>query len=85
MINVLLIDASLNNVTLGGFINGVQGQIMHIVVTGIGAGNTVTVEHNEGTGNQDIFLTTGNDETLTNSYGGWTLVCDGSNWYSSEQ
>ena len=84
-INVLFIDASSNSVTVGGFVNGRAGQILHVVVTGINAGNSATLEHNEATGNQDIFLTTGNDETLTNSYGGWTLVCDGTNWYSSEQ
>lgn len=84
-INVLFIDASGNNVTLGGFINGVAGQILHVVVNGIGVGNQVTLENAEGTGNQDIYLTTGADENLTNSYGGWTLVCDGTHWYSSEQ
>jgi hypothetical protein len=37
----------------------------------------------EGTGNQDIFLHSGGDETLTAEYGGWELVCDGTHWYEA--
>jgi hypothetical protein len=84
-INILFIDASGNNVTLGGFVNGVSGQAVHIVVTGINGATTVTVEHAEGTGNQDIYLSSGGDESLANSYGGWTVVCNGTHWYEVEQ
>ncbi|GAJ02290.1 unnamed protein product, partial [marine sediment metagenome] len=33
------------------------------------------------TGNQDIFLHAGADETLTGEYGGWSLMCNGSHWF----
>ncbi|MBA7670355.1 hypothetical protein ES703_78500 [subsurface metagenome] len=65
---------------IGGFIGGVNGQVLHIARL-CAAANNATLEHNEGTGNQDIFLHKGADETLTGEYGGWTLACDGSNWY----
>ena len=68
-----------NNVTIGGFVNGKDGQVIQVVVED--ASNNATLEHSEGTGNQDIFLSSGADETRTASYGGWTLVCNGSNWY----
>lgn len=80
-VNVVLINAGSNSVTIGGFVNGVSGQILHLVVIAKGIGNWARLEHNESTGNQDIFLSSGADETLTNVYGGWTLICDGSNWY----
>lgn len=79
-IGILFIDCSANNVTIGGFIGGVNGQHLHIVRL-CAAVNDATLEHNEGTGNQDIFLHAGADETLRGEYGGWTLVCDGSNWF----
>lgn len=78
-IGTVIIDTSSNNVTIGGFINGVAKQTMFIVVTD--STNNAVLEHNEGTGNQDIFLNSGGDDTLTASYGGWLLICDGSNWY----
>lgn len=78
-INVLFIDTNSNNVTIGAFINGVSGQVLEIVV--IDAGNNAILEHNEATGNQNIFLSSGADETLTASYGGWKLVCNGTSWF----
>ncbi|MCK5602355.1 hypothetical protein KAR91_10810 [Candidatus Pacearchaeota archaeon] len=79
-VNVLFIDCSGNSITIGGFINGVNGQVLHIARLEICA-NIITLEHNEGTGNQDILLHAGADESLGNEYGGWNLVCDGSNWF----
>lgn len=79
-IGILFIDCSANNVTIGGFIGGINGQHLHIVRL-CATVNDATLEHNEGTGNQDIFLHRGLDETLTGEYGGWTLACNGSNWY----
>ncbi|MBA7705083.1 hypothetical protein ES703_113907 [subsurface metagenome] len=79
-INTLFIDCSLNAVTIGGLIGGLNGQIIHIVRL-CAAVNDITLEHNEGTGNQDLFLHRGADETLTGEYGGWTLACNGTNWY----
>ncbi len=79
-IGILFLDCSANDVTIGGFIGGTLGQHLHISRL-CAAANDATLEHNEGTGNQDIFLHAGGDETLTGEYGGWTLVCNGSNWY----
>lgn len=79
-IGILFIDCSANDVTIGGFIGGINGQHLHVARL-CAAVNDVTLEHNEGTGNQDIFLHRGADETLTGEYGGWTLVCNGSNWF----
>ena len=81
-VNIVFINASRNNVTIGGTKGGINGQVLHIAVKDIAAGNSATIEHAEGTGNQDFYTASGADETLTNSYGGWTFVCNGSNWYS---
>jgi hypothetical protein len=77
-VNVVLIDTSSNNVTIGGFVGGVAGQVLYVVRTS--TTNSATLEYNEGTGNQDIFLKSEVDETL-DVYGGWVLVCNGTNWY----
>jgi hypothetical protein len=77
-VNVVEMDTSGNSVTIGGFINGQDGQVIDIVRTS--TANNAILEHNEGTGNQDIFLVNEADQTLT-TYGGWRLYCNGSNWY----
>lgn len=79
-VNVLFIDCSANNVVIGGFVGGVNGQVLHICRL-CAAANDATLEHNEGTANQNIFLHKGLDETLTGEYGGWCLACNGTNWY----
>ncbi len=78
-VNIVYIDTTSNDVTIGGFINGVAGQVLFIAV--IDNTEDATLEHAEGTGNQDIYLYNQGDQTLTRDYGGWVLVCDGSNWY----
>ena len=78
-INTLFINAGSNDVTIGGFVGGVAGQVIYIGITD--ATNDVTLEHIEGTGNQDLYLHKGSDETLSGIYGGWTLACNGTNWY----
>lgn len=78
--NILFVDNSSNAVTIGGFVGGVSGQVLQVVA--INNNNNITLEYNEGTGNQDILLLSGADETLATRFGGWTLVCDGSSWYS---
>jgi hypothetical protein len=78
--NVLFLDCSVNDVVIGAFVGGVNGQVLHIARLCASA-NDATLEHNEGTENQNIFLHKGLDETLTGEYGGWNLVCDGANWY----
>lgn len=77
-VSTVVIDASSNSVTIGGFVNGLEGQIIRLVR--IGTANNAILEHNESTGNQDIFLADEADQTLT-TYGGWTLYCNGTHWY----
>lgn len=79
-VNILFLDCSVNDITIGGFVGGVNGQVLHISRL-CAAVNNATLEHDEGTVNQNIFLHAGGDETLTGEYGGWTLACNGSNWY----
>lgn len=79
-VNIVLIDCSANDVVIGAFIGGVNGQTLHVAKT-CDAAHDVTLEHNEGTGNQNIFLHAGIDETLRGEYGGWTLVCNGTSWF----
>ena len=76
---VLEVDTSSNNVIIGGFTGGVQGQILYIVKTN--TANFIQLEHNEGGGSQDIFITTGSDERVV-GYGGYTLYCNGTSWFS---
>ena len=79
-IKTLFLNCTLNAITIGGFVGGVNGQVLHIVKL-CAAANGATLEHNEGTANQNIFLHRGLDETLTGEFGGWSLVCNGSDWY----
>jgi hypothetical protein len=78
-VNVVFVDTGDNNVTLGGMTGGVSGQVLHVVITD--ATNDAVLEHAESTGNQDIYLQKGADETFSSSYGGWTLICNGTHWY----
>jgi len=79
-VNSVLVDAGDGAIVLGGFSGGVVGQIVHVVITD--ATNNVTLEHNEATGTQKFFLCDSSNEVM-DDYGGWTLVCDGSNWYDA--
>jgi len=77
-INTLFIAPASANVILGGLKGGIAGQFLFIAITGISY--TTTLENQEGEGTQDIYLCDESDDTL-DDYGGWTLVCDGTNWY----
>jgi len=68
---------------LGGLTGGVQGQVIHILKVDSGFGRII-IEHNEGTGNQDIFLSGGSDITLT-ARGGITLYCNGTSWFALDK
>ena len=79
---ILEVDTSSNNVTIGGFAGGVQGQVLYIVKTD--TTNFIQLEHNESPAagdQQRIFLTSGADERVV-GYGGYTLYCNGDDWYS---
>jgi len=79
-INVLFIDCSANAITIGAFIGGINGQRLFIARL-CATGNAITLKYNAGTGNQNILLHAGADESLAGEYGGWSLVCNGTNWY----
>jgi hypothetical protein len=68
---------------LGGLTGGVQGQVIHIVKVDSGFGRLV-IEHNEGTGNQDIFLSGATDVQLS-TRGGITLYCNGTSWFALDK
>lgn len=84
-VNVVFVDASSNAVTLGGLTGGVDGQVLHVVIVGVGAGNTVTFENQEGTGNQDMYLNgpyyLADIVIPASTYGGIHLVCNGTSWF----
>jgi len=77
-INILFVTTAGGNVVLGGLKGGVDGQYLHIARKD--ATNDLTLEHLEGVGTQEIYMHEGTDETI-DSWGGFTLVCDGSDWY----
>ena len=74
-VNVLLVDTTSNNVTLGGLTGGVAGQVVHIIKTV--AANNLVLEDEEGDA-QDFMLKA--DTTLAAQPGMFTCVYDGSNW-----
>lgn len=81
-INTLFLDCSANDVTIGGFTGGVNGQVLYVarLCSGVHSG---TLEHLEGGGSQDIYLHAGADETLNTEYGGWVLICNGTSWFDT--
>ena len=86
-ISMLKLTTTDNSVVIGGFINGVAGQILYIVK--YQGSNVGTLEHAHSHAYQKIYLQSGADETIgvsgikaSNPMGGWVLVCDGSHWYS---
>ena len=68
---------------LGGFTGGVQGQVIHVLKVDSGLGRLI-IEHNEGTGNQDIFLSSAADVMLA-ARGGITLYCNGTSWFGLDK
>lgn len=82
-VGTLFIDAGATAITIGGFVGGVDGQVLNIAI--IDPANSVTLEHAEGGGNQDILLHNGADETIDGNYGGWSLVCHaGIDWHDTD-
>ena len=73
-------DTASNNVTVGGLTGGVAGQLLYVVKTN--TSNSAILENAEGGGSQDIKLLSAGDETIT-TFGGWMLVCDGTNWIAT--
>lgn len=73
-----MVNTTNGNIVLGGLSGGVQGQIVYLAK--ITSSNSLTVEHNEVTGTQKIICPAGVD-LIFNSYGGLTLLCNGTTWY----
>jgi len=81
---VTVVEATPSGTTrLGGLTGGVQGQILYILKVDSGLGRLI-IEHNEGTGNQDIFLSGGSDVQLS-TRGGMTLYCNGTSWFALDK
>ena len=81
-VNILFLDCSANSITIAGFVGGVNGQRLYLARL-CATANDITLKHAVATGNQQILLHVGADETLTGEYGGWILVCNGTNWYDT--
>ena len=77
-ISIIPVDTSSNTVRFGGFANGVNGQVIHIVM--IATENDIILEHNESSGTQKMRLAESSDVNWGDS-GGWSLFCDGTNWF----
>ena len=77
-VNTLFITTAGGAVILGGLKGGVAGQYLYIARKD--ATNDFTIEHLEGVGTQDMYMHEGTDETI-DSWGGFTFICDGSDWY----
>ena len=75
---IIVADTGSGNVTIGGLAGGVDGQRVYIVK--INTSNTLTIEHNEGTGTQKIY-TPGEDDLSLTGYGGVTLLHIAGVWY----
>ena len=72
---IVFADTSSNNVTLGGLVGGIKGQVVHIVKTS--ASNNLVLENSEG--DAQNFLLAG-DTTMNSVPGMFTCIYDGTNW-----
>ncbi|GAI35313.1 unnamed protein product, partial [marine sediment metagenome] len=79
-VNILFLNCAANDITISGFVGGVDGQVLHIAKI-CAAVQDVKLLHNSAASTQRLFLHAGGDETLRGEYGGWIFACDGSNWY----
>lgn len=79
--NVVEVDTSSANCTLQSFANGVDGQIVHVVV--VDTTNNAIMKYQNGTG-QQFNLSGGNDETEA-GFGGWSFYCNGTEWLEIDQ
>ena len=76
-VSVLKTNTVSNNVVIGGFTGGIEGQILHIVKTS--TNNFLQLEQAgilDGKNRRLIFV-----ERVV-GYGGYTLYCNGSHWFS---
>lgn len=81
-ISTLFVNTTGDDISINGFTNGINGQVLHIA----NIGNTnykIDINQASSGGNQDIYLNGGSQTIYASNYGGWILVCDGSNWYDT--
>lgn len=81
-VNIIFLDATANNITIGGFINGINGQVLHLAKIDDSANSVTLQEHGAGS-TQVAHLHAEADETLINEHGGWVLACNGTDWYDT--
>ncbi len=72
------VTTSSGSVVIGALTGGIAGQRVEIVK--VTSANQMTIEHNEGTGNQDILCPDSAD-IVFDKYGGVVLECNGTNWF----
>jgi len=77
-IRTVFVDATAGSIIIGGITGGFKGQLLSIVKTT--ATNSLTIEHFEEVGTQEIYTNTSADIVITN-YGGVTLSCTGPSWF----
>ena len=70
--SIIKLDADGGNITIDGLNGGRLGQILHLIK--ITSGNTVTIKHNNSSGEQTIGTVDDGDYVLSNKEG-CTLVC----------
>ena len=78
-INILFVNIA-SNIILGGLTGGVNGQVLYVVYKG-NYTSTLTAEDTEGVGDQNLYMHTRADEVIDG--GGFTFVCNGSDWFDS--
>ena len=77
--NILQITSTTGSRTIGGFANGVDGQVLYVIK--VNSANSVTIENEEATGTQKIYFNGGADSTVTaGNYGTWIFYCDSNAW-----
>ena len=71
---IIRCDTTGGSITIGGFTGGVDGY--EVILVKPAAGNSLIIEHAEGTGTEKILTGTGADITLgVNDYGGIHFAC----------
>ena len=76
-VSIIYFETSINEITIGGFANGVVGQIIHCVKSSFA--HNLIIEQKEATGTQKIITPTALDITFPN-YGGFTAIYVGEYW-----
>lgn len=79
-IHIIFLDTAAGAILIQGLSKGVNGQVIHIARIDA-LGNNTTLAHDNLFGIQKLFLHAMVNEILNGEYGGWALVCDGSNWF----